>query len=98
MNILLQSDAVAEFKSLREELLSACLKCIYNNEPFTVRCDASNFAITAVLSQGERPVDFMSRIRYYPDVNVTTTQLKTKLLRSKLCESGVTIYKVARLH
>ena len=62
LNILLQRDAVAEFKSLREELLSACLKCIYNNEPFTVRCDASNFAITAVLSQGERPVDFMSCI------------------------------------
>ena len=57
----LQSDAVTAFESLRKELLSACMKCIDENEPFTVECDASDFAIVGVLSQGERPVAFMSR-------------------------------------
>ena len=61
MHFLLQSDAVTAFESLRKELLSACLKCIDENEPFTVECDASDFAIAAVLSQGEQPVAFMSR-------------------------------------
>jgi len=49
----LKGDAVAAFKNLREELLSACLKCADENEPFTTECDASAFAIAAVLSQGE---------------------------------------------
>jgi len=61
MHFPLQRDAVTAFESLRKELLSTCLKCIDENEPFTVECDASNFAIAAVLSQGERPVAFMSR-------------------------------------
>ena len=61
MHFPLQSDTVTAFESLRKELLSACLKCIDENEPFTVECDASDFAIAAVLSQGERPVALMSR-------------------------------------
>jgi len=56
MHFPLQSDAVTAFESLRKEL-----KCIDENEPFTVECDASDFAIAVVLSQGERPVAFMSR-------------------------------------
>ena len=53
MHFPLQSDAVTAFESLRKELQSVCLKCIDENEPFTVECDASDFAIAAVLSQGE---------------------------------------------
>ena len=61
MHFLLQSNAVTTFESLRKEFLSACLKGIDENEPFTVECDASDFAIAAILSQGERLVAFMSR-------------------------------------
>ena len=49
------------FNTLRQDLLNACLGCINDKEPFMVECDASNFAIAAVLNQGGRPVAFMPR-------------------------------------
>ena len=53
--------AVQSFETLRQDLAIACLQCIRDDEPFVVECDASDFAIAAVLSQGGRPVAFMSR-------------------------------------
>ena len=47
--------AESSFESLRGELLQASLGCIDAYEPFTVECDASDFAIAAVLNQNERP-------------------------------------------
>ena len=76
---LLKSDAVVAFESLREKLLSVCLKCI-ENEPFTVECNASDFAIAAVLGQGERLLAFVSRALSKNWV-LTTPKLKRKLLR-----------------
>ena len=57
----LSHDALAAFEQLRSELLTACLGCIDEREPFTVECDASDFAIAATLNQNGRPVAFMSR-------------------------------------
>ena len=74
MHFPLQSDAVTAFESLRKELLSTCLKCIDENEPFTVECDASDFAIAAFLSQGERPVAFMSRTLSKCECNYPTVE------------------------
>ena len=55
----LNTNAVAAFEGLRKSLLNACLQCIDEAEPFTVECDASDFAIATVLSQKRRPVAFM---------------------------------------
>jgi len=74
MHFPLQSDAVTAFESLRKELLNACLKCIDENELFTVECDASDFAIAAVLSQGERPVAFISRTLSKSECNYPTVE------------------------
>ena len=74
MHFPLQSDAMTAFESLRKELLSACLKCIDENEPFTVECNASDFAIAAVLSQGEWPVAFMSRTLSKSECNYPTVE------------------------
>jgi len=41
---------VQAFVSLRRCLLDACLQCIDENEPFTVECDAYEYAIGAVLN------------------------------------------------
>jgi len=96
VHIPLQSDAVAAFESLLEEPLSACLKFIGENEPFTVHCDASDFAI----APSSVKVNDLLLSCHAPcrKVSVTTTQSKRMLLRSTLCGSGVTIYTVARSH
>ncbi|XP_077969923.1 uncharacterized protein LOC120331269 [Styela clava] len=49
------------FNQLKADLLKACLGCIYEDEPFVIECDASKFAIAAILSQKGRPVAFNSR-------------------------------------
>ena len=58
----LPRDAISAFETLKNDLLKARLDSIDESAPFTVECDASDYAIAAVLSQNGRPVAFMSRI------------------------------------
>ena len=60
-NFPLNASAIEAFELLRKSLLTACLHCIDDNETFTLECDASDFAIGAVLNQKGRPVAFMSK-------------------------------------
>jgi len=76
---------------LREELLSACPKCIDENEPFTVECDASDFAI-AVLSQGDRPVAFMSRTLSKSECNYPTVEKEAALIIEAVRKWGHYLY------
>ena len=62
------------FNTLRQDLLNACLGCINDKEPFTVECDASNFAIATALNQGGRPVAFMSRTLNSSECNYSTVE------------------------
>ena len=48
------------FETLCSNLSSACLHCINDKEPFTVKCDASDLAIGLTLNQNSRPIVFMS--------------------------------------
>ena len=57
----LRNDAVKAFEDLRSGLLHASLACINDHESFTVECDASDFAVAAILNQSGRLVAFMSR-------------------------------------
>ena len=57
----LPRDAISAFETLKNDLLKARLDSIDESAPFTVECDASDYAIAAVLSQNGRPVAFMSR-------------------------------------
>ncbi|XP_077968990.1 uncharacterized protein LOC120332989 [Styela clava] len=57
----LKGKALSSFNQLKADLLKACLGCIYEDEPFVIECDASKFAIAAILSQKGRPVAFNSR-------------------------------------
>ena len=68
---------VKAFNTLRQDLLNACLGCINDKEPFTVECDASNFAIAAVLNQGGRPVAFMSRTLNSSECNYSIVEKET---------------------
>ena len=57
----LSGEALDSFHSLKEELSRAALQAIDESIPFQVECDASNDAISGILSQGGRPVAFMSK-------------------------------------
>nr|XP_039268300.1 uncharacterized protein LOC120343231 [Styela clava] len=57
----LKGKALSSFNQLKADLLKTCLGCIYEDEPFVIECDASKFAIAAILSQKGRPVAFNSR-------------------------------------
>ena len=70
----LSEEVVERFEMLRNCLLSACLHCISDDQPFTVECYASDQAIGATLNPNERPVAFMSRTlskseRRYPSIH-----------------------------
>jgi len=43
----LPNDVAATFKHLKQDLSKACLGSIDENAPFTIECDASNFAVAA---------------------------------------------------
>jgi len=57
----LSNEAVIAFKTLRNDLCNAILGSIQDGVPFEVEMDASDFALTAVLSQDSCPVAFVSR-------------------------------------
>ena len=57
----LTAEGQQAFVRLKEDLLGACLGSVDEDSPFTVECDASDFAIAAILSQRGQPVAFMSR-------------------------------------
>ena len=73
-SLCLNSQAIEAFETLRQDLLKASLSCIDDKEPFTVECDASNFAIAAVLNQNGRPVAFMSRTLNPRECNYSTVE------------------------
>ena len=76
----LSDNAVNCFLHLKQDLLKARLNSIDDDAPFSVECDASDFAIAAILSQNNRPVAFMSRTlsrseQHYPAVEKEATAI-----------------------
>ncbi|CAF4830994.1 unnamed protein product [Pieris macdunnoughi] len=69
----------AAFDDLKNKLISAPI-LIYPDftNPFVLTCDASNYAISAILSQGEigkdQPIAFSSRTLNKAEVNYSTTE------------------------
>ena len=57
----LEEKALKAFNTLKSKLCKATLWAIVGNLPLQLDCDASAYAISAVLSQIRRPVVFMSR-------------------------------------
>ena len=77
-NYPLEKEALDAFTLLKHDLASASLTCIREDMPFEIESDASDYAIGAILSQGGRPVAFMSRTlnaceRNYPIIEKEAT-------------------------
>ena len=69
----LDSQGLESFARLKDDLAKASLGTIRDDLAFEVESDASDYAIATILSQGGRPVAFMSRSlnkceRNYPAV------------------------------
>jgi hypothetical protein len=67
------------FDALKEALTSdSILAHPEFDKPFILSCDASNYAISAILSQEhegkERPLSFASRVLNKPEINYSTTE------------------------
>ena len=67
------------FETLKNKLLSAPILSYPDfTKPFILTCDASNYAISAILSQGEigkdRPIAFGSRTLNKAELNYSTTE------------------------
>ena len=94
---------VRAFEILRQCLLNACLQCIDDKEPFTLECEASDFAIGTVLNQKDRPVAFMpktltsSKCRY-PTIEKEATAIIQAVRRWShyLCRCKFTLIKDQR--
>ena len=72
--------ALQAFQLLKQELESAALHSIDESKAFVVECDASEVAVCATLSQGGRPVAFMSRTLqggelHYPAIEKEATAI-----------------------
>ena len=65
----LSENAINSFEEMKTKLKEASLQRIDENISFVVECDASDFAVSAVLNQGGRPVAFMSRTLHGPELH-----------------------------
>jgi len=88
----LSHDALAAFEQLRSELRNACLGCIDQREPFTVECDASDFAIAATINQKGRPVAFMSRTLSKTECNYPTVEKEASSIIEAVRKWGHFLY------
>jgi len=76
----LNSAALKAFTTLKNDLAQASLGCIQKDIPFEIESDASDYAITAILSQGGRPVAYVSRTlnsceKNYPAIEKEATAI-----------------------
>lgn len=67
------------FESLKDKLISAPVLTYPDfTKPFTLTCDASNYAISAILSQGpigkDNPIAYSSRTLNKNEINYSTTE------------------------
>ena len=79
----LPSEAIMAFISLKCELESACLLCVKESIPFTVKCDASEYTIAATLNQGRQPVAFTLKHLDPLSYVIPSKKLQQLLMQSK---------------
>ncbi|XP_062526266.1 uncharacterized protein LOC134199436 [Bombyx mori] len=74
-----QNEQQLSFETLKSKLISAPILAYPDfSQPFLLTCDASNYAISAILSQGQigkdRPIAFASRTLNKAECNYTVTE------------------------
>ena len=79
-NFPLNSEAVAAFKDLKDDLVDACLNSTNEKIPFTVETDASNSTLSASLSQDGRPWASFSRTLQGTEINQSSVEKETQAI------------------
>ncbi|XP_048484046.1 uncharacterized protein LOC125490066 [Plutella xylostella] len=98
-----QNDQQLAFESLKTKLISAPILAYPDfTQPFLLTCDASNYAISAILSQGpigqDRPIAYASRTLNKAECNYSVTEKEclaviygTKVFRPYLYGNSFTV-------
>nr|GFC71745.1 reverse transcriptase domain-containing protein [Tanacetum cinerariifolium] len=77
--LIFSNDCIQAFRTLKEKLTEASILIAQNwDQPFELMCDASDYAVGAVLGQRVekyfRPIHYASKTMTQAEMNYTTTE------------------------
>jgi len=98
-SVSLNNEAIKAFKKLKSSLISPDVILHYPDfkKEFHLTTDASNFAVGAVLSQGNRPISFLSRTLSKAEENYATNEKEMLAIIWALKKLKIYLYGKAKV-
>ena len=92
----LETNALQAFEKLKADLSQASLGAIRDDLPFEVATDASNFSIAAILSQGGKPVAYLSRTLSASEKNYPAVEKEAAAIMESIRKWEHFLYEASR--